>query len=65
MDKSKSAAAGLTLQAGEHSDCAVYEYSLNALSAALSHSSPVNMSPLVGLMEDQSKSFAHLSKVCV
>lgn len=61
----KSAAAGLTLQAtGEHSDC-VYEYSLNALSAALTHSSPVNMSPLVGLMEDVSKSSAYLSKVCL
>lgn len=56
-----AAVAGLTLQAGAGSDC-VYVYSLNALSAALTHSSPVNMSPLVGLMQHLSKSFAHLSQ---
>jgi hypothetical protein len=41
----------------------VYEYSLNALSAALTQQSPVNMSALVTMCEDDYMPFGRLSEV--
>jgi hypothetical protein len=60
--KSAAAAAAAVLRSGTSRDT-VYEYSLNALSAALTQQSPVNMSSFVTMVEDDYAPFAKLSEV--